>query len=79
MASEVFNPNPTIIATAGPTARRRATQHSLWLSDDDEDSTIYVSDDEPEPIDADEIFGIIPCSPASFPPKRLTLFSTKKI
>ncbi|KAH9955631.1 FAM96B protein [Russula dissimulans] len=62
-SSEVFNPNPTIIATAGPTARRRATQarHSLWLSDDDEDSTVYDSDntDEPEPIDADEIFDLI--------------------
>ncbi|KAI0003393.1 hypothetical protein BJV74DRAFT_813568 [Russula compacta] len=60
MASEVFNPNPTIIATAGPTTRRRAAQacHSLWLSDD-EDSTVYDSDDEPEPIDADEIFDLI--------------------
>jgi hypothetical protein len=60
MTSEVFNPNPTIIATAAPTARRRAAQahHSLWLSDD-EDSDIYDSaDDKPEPIDADEIFGL---------------------
>ena len=58
-SSEVFNPNPTIIATAAPTARRRAAQaHSLWLSDD-EDSDIYDSaDDNPEPIDADEIFGL---------------------
>jgi hypothetical protein len=63
MTSEVFNPNPTIIATAAPTARRRAAQahHSLWLSDD-ENSDIYDSaaDDEPEPIDADEIFGLFP-------------------
>ncbi len=64
MTSEVFNPNPTIIATAAPRARRRAAQarHSLWLSDaDDEDSDIiydYSADDEPEPIDADEIFGL---------------------
>jgi hypothetical protein len=64
MTSEVFNPNPTIIATAAPRARRRAVQarHSLWLSDadDDEDSDIYdySADDEPEPIDADEIFGL---------------------
>jgi hypothetical protein len=60
MTSEVFNPNPTIVATAAPTARRRAAQahHSLWLSDD-EDSDIYDSaDDKPEPIDADEIFGL---------------------
>ena len=56
MTSEVFNANPTIVATAAPTARRRAA-HSLWLSDD-EDSDIYDSDDEPEPIDADEIFGM---------------------
>ncbi|KAF8479125.1 hypothetical protein DFH94DRAFT_693495 [Russula ochroleuca] len=57
MTSEVFNANPTIVATAAPTARRRAA-HSLWLSDD-EDSDIYDSDDEPEPIDADEIFDLI--------------------
>ncbi|KAI9508693.1 hypothetical protein F5148DRAFT_1193320 [Russula earlei] len=60
MASEVFNPNPTVIATVSPTARRRAAhaRHSLWLLDD-EDSAIYPSDDEPEPIDADEIFDLI--------------------
>jgi hypothetical protein len=60
-SSEVFNPNPTIIATAGPTTRKRAAHasRSLWLSDDDEDSTFYDSSDggEPEPIDADEVFG----------------------
>jgi hypothetical protein len=56
MTSEVFNANPTIVATAAPTARRRAA-FSLWLSDD-EDSDIYDSDDEPQPIDADEIFGL---------------------
>jgi hypothetical protein len=67
MTSEVFNPNPTIIATTAPTARRRAAQahHSLWLSvsGDDEDSDIYDSADEtkPEPIDADEIFGLFLC------------------
>jgi hypothetical protein len=66
MTSEVFNPNPRIIATAEPSARRRAAQarQSLWLSDD-EDSTTYDSDDEPEPIDADEIFGGIPLSALS--------------
>jgi len=61
MTSEVFNPNPTIIATAAPTARRRAAEvhHSLWLLSDDEDSDVYDSaDDKPEPIDADEIFGL---------------------
>jgi len=64
MTSEVFNPNPTIIATAAPTARRRAAQahHSLWLSvsGDDEDSDILYdsADEKPEPIDADEIFGL---------------------
>lgn len=49
--------------------RRRAAQarHSLWLSDDDEDSTSYDSDDEPEPIDADEIFGQDPVSYLSLP------------
>jgi hypothetical protein len=63
MTTEVFNPNPTIIVTAEPSARRRAAQarQSLWLSDD-EDSTTYDSDDEPEPIDADEIFGGISLS-----------------
>jgi hypothetical protein len=61
MSSEVFNPNPTIITTAGPTARKRAAQarHSLWLSDDDDSATTYDSDSEPEPIDADEVFGAI--------------------
>jgi len=62
-SSEVFNPNPTIIATAGPTARKRAAhaKQSLWLSDDDDDSTFYDSSDgdEPEPIDADEVFDLI--------------------
>ena len=61
MTSEVFNPNPTIIATAAPTARRRAAQvhQSLWLLSDDDDSDVYDSaDDKPEPIDADEIFGL---------------------
>ena len=74
MTSEVFNPNPTIIATAGPSTRRRAAQarHSLWLSDDDEDSATYDSDDEPEPIDADEIFGGDPVSYLSLP-----LFDTR--
>ena len=74
MTSEVFNPNPTIIATSGPSTRRRASQarHSLWLSDDDEDSTTYDSDDEPEPIDADEIFGGDPVSYRSLP-----LFNTR--
>jgi hypothetical protein len=61
MASEVFNPNPTIITTVGPTARKRAAQarHSLWLSDDEDSTTTYDSDDEPEPIDADEVFGVV--------------------
>lgn len=56
--------------------RRRAAQarHSLWLSDDDEDSTTYDSDDEPEPIDADEIFGGDPVSYLSLP---LFLYSTQ--
>ena len=69
MTSEVFDPNPTITATAGPAVRRRAAQarHSLWLSDDDEDPTTYDSDDEPEPIDADEIFGRDPVSYLSLP------------
>jgi len=62
MSSEVFNPNPTIIATAAPTARKRAARarHSLWLSDDNSDDDILDSadDDTPEPIDADEIFGL---------------------
>jgi hypothetical protein len=75
MTSEVFNPNPKIIVTAGPSARRRAPQarHSLWLSDH-EDSSTYDSDDEPEPIDADEIFGRIPLS-ALFDTARLKGFT----
>jgi hypothetical protein len=60
MASEVFNPNPTIIATAGPTARKRVAGHSLWLSDDEDATTTYDSDDESEPIDTDEVFGSDP-------------------
>ncbi|KAH9977347.1 FAM96B protein [Lactifluus volemus] len=61
MASEIFNPNPTIIATAGPTTRKRVSQarHSLWLSDDEDATTTYDSDDESEPIDADEVFDLI--------------------
>ncbi|KAI9456675.1 hypothetical protein BJY52DRAFT_1275355 [Lactarius psammicola] len=58
MDPQIFNPNPTIIATTQPTARRRAAQArvSLWLLDGDDDSSAYDSDVEPEPIDADEIF-----------------------
>ncbi|KAH9001568.1 hypothetical protein EDB92DRAFT_1827430 [Lactarius akahatsu] len=52
MDSQIFNPNPTIIATTQPIARRRATQAklSLWLLDGDDDS---------KPIDADEVFDLI--------------------
>ena len=77
MTSEVFNPNPKIIVTAGPSARRRGAQaqQSLWLSDD-EDSTTYDSDDEPEPIDADEIFGGIPLSVLSRKTRLNASFST---
>ena len=79
MTSEVFNANPTIVATAAPTARRRAAQarHSLWLLDD-EDSDIYDSDDGTEPIDADEIFGLFlfsfRCSRPKAEPLLKTLF-----
>ena len=61
MDSQIFNPNPTIIATTLPTARRRAAQArlSLWLLDEGDDSSAFDSDGEPEPIDADEIFGPI--------------------
>ena len=61
MDSQIFNPNPTIIATTQPTATRRAAQArlSLWLLDGGDDSDAYDSDGEPEPIDADEVFGTI--------------------
>ncbi|KAI0261057.1 hypothetical protein BC834DRAFT_897840 [Gloeopeniophorella convolvens] len=60
MSSEVFNPNPTIIATAQPNTRRKASHaQSLWLSDSEDSS--FDSDDEPEPIDADEVFDLIRC------------------
>lgn len=61
MDSQIFNPNPTIIATTQPTARRRAAQArlSLWLLDGGDDSSAYDSDGEPEPIDADEVFDLI--------------------
>lgn len=65
MATEVFNPNPTIFATtkAKKSAHAFAKPHSLWLDDaelrgdgDDE----YDQSDEPEAIDQDEIFGACP-------------------
>ena len=61
MDSQIFNPNPTIVATTQPIARRRAAQArlSLWLLDGDDDSSAYDWDGEPEPIDADEVFGAI--------------------
>jgi metal-sulfur cluster biosynthetic enzyme len=61
MDSQVFNPNPTIFATTKPTASRRAAQarRSLWLLDGGDNSSDYDSDGEAEPIDADEIFGVI--------------------
>jgi hypothetical protein len=61
MDSQIFNPNPTIFATTQPTASRRAAQASLslWLLDEGDNSSDYDSDGEAEPIDADEIFGVI--------------------
>jgi len=61
MDSQIFNPNPTIIATTQPTARRRAAQArvSLWLLDEGDDSSAFDSDGESEPIDADEVFDLI--------------------
>lgn len=61
MDSQIFNPNPTVIATTQTTAHRRAAQArlSLWLFDEGDDSSAFDSDGEPEPIDADEIFGAI--------------------
>jgi hypothetical protein len=77
MASEVFNPNPTIITTVGPTARKRAAQarHSLWLSDDEDSTTTYDSDDEPEPIDADEVFGVVLSVPCAATRSKTEFFS----
>ncbi|KAH9055932.1 hypothetical protein EDB87DRAFT_1638469 [Lactarius vividus] len=61
MDSQIFNPNPTIVATTQPIVRRKTIQarQSLWLSDGDDDSGFYDSDGEPEPIDADEVFDLI--------------------
>ena len=73
MDSQVFNPNPTIFATTQPTASRRAAQArlSLWLLDGGDDYSDYDSDGEPEPIDADEIFGMIsPLSRLDFTAER---------
>ena len=60
MESQAFNPNPKVIPTTQPTASRRAAQArlSLWLLDQDGPSA-YDSDGDPEPIDADEVFGTI--------------------
>ncbi|KAF8274240.1 FAM96B protein [Lactarius quietus] len=61
MDSQIFNPNPTIVATTQPTVRRRAAQArlSLWILDGGDDSSPYDSDGGPEPIDADEVFDLI--------------------
>ena len=61
MTTEVFDPNPTIIAIAAPMARRTAAQenHSMWLSDDENFDIYDSADDKPEPIDK-EILGLFP-------------------
>ena len=51
---QVFNANPTVFVPT-KTASRRAAKDSLWISDSDESD--YGSDNEAEPIDADEVFG----------------------
>lgn len=64
---EVFNPNPTVFATAkAPRAAQFAKPHSLWLEDENTDSEREEEDsNEVEAIDQDEIFGWS----ASAPPK----------
>ncbi|EKM55959.1 uncharacterized protein PHACADRAFT_256936 [Phanerochaete carnosa HHB-10118-sp] len=62
MSMEIFNPNPTVFATAkAPRAAQFAKPHSLWLEDDTTDSEREQEDEsnEVEAIDQDEIFDLI--------------------
>lgn len=63
MASESFNPNPTIfVPTKTKTANTFAKRNSIWLNDPEIDSQ-EDEDDQPEvdgveEIDQDEVFGM---------------------
>ncbi|KAF9265794.1 FAM96B protein [Marasmius fiardii PR-910] len=59
---EIFNPNPTVFRTSGKSSLHQYTSdpNSLWLEEDDGQRIhIELDDDEVDPIDKDEIFGLI--------------------
>ena len=53
---EIYNANPTIFATSKTSKLALAASKSLWP--DDSNDTLDNENDEEEPIDADEIFGV---------------------
>ncbi|TFK72144.1 FAM96B protein [Pluteus cervinus] len=57
MAGEIYNPNPTIFSPAQPAGRKSDfSGESLWI---DEKVETHDDTDEVEPIDAEEIYGLI--------------------
>lgn len=60
--SEIYNANPTIIAVSKP-SKSSSRFNSIWM-DDFGAPADSSDDDEIEPIDSDEIFGVT----ISFPP-----------
>lgn len=61
---EVFNANPTIFK---PVKSDKKHSESLWI-DDDEQAQLDIDDNEPEPIDRDEIYGMHPGRADMMPP-----------
>lgn len=57
MPGEIFNPNPTIFSTSKTQRKTEQLSHSLWINDDPHPDA--DPDDVLQPIDQDEIFGII--------------------
>jgi hypothetical protein len=65
MPAEIFNPNPVIFSASKRAGRLSdLPAHSLWIND----SSLSEDDaDETEPIDQDEIYGMLPGPPLPYP------------
>lgn len=68
---EIYNANPTVFATSKASKSSRVNVKSLWPDDADDSNNFENDIDEPEPIDAGEIFGMHVLLVASF--GRLTV------
>ena len=61
----LINANPTVFAPSQQSIRKSKTKRSvnMWMDYDSDD----VSDDEPEPIDEQEVFGTFECRQTAAP------------